>query len=176
VESIADFDKYLELKPADTPRHWRRGISYYYAGRFEEGAKQFESGHARNPDDVEEAVWHFLCNARGTGIDKARRAILKIGKDNRVPMMQVYSLYAGRAKPEDVLAAAVAGKPTPEQRNYQLFYAHLYLGLYYEATGDRKRALEHLTKAAEEHKIGDYMWDVARVHVDLLRKAEKKEG
>jgi lipoprotein NlpI len=173
AESIADFDKYLEFRPADTPGHWRRGISYYYAGRFEEGAKQFESGHAKNSDDVEEAVWHYLCNARATGVEKARAALLKIGNDRRVPMMQVYALYAGRAKPEDVLAAAVAGKPSPEQLNHQLFYAHLYLGLYYEAAGDKNRALENLTKAAEEHKVGDYMWDVAHVHVNLLRKGQK---
>src|SRR5205823_1008431 len=64
VESIADFDKFLELRPAEKASAWQRGISCYYAGRFEEGAKQFESGHAKNPDDVEEAVWHYLCNAR----------------------------------------------------------------------------------------------------------------
>jgi lipoprotein NlpI len=52
----------------------------------------------------------------------------------------------------------------------QLFYAHLYLGLYHEATGDQPRALEHLTKAAGDYQPGHYMGDVARVHRDLLRK------
>ena len=33
------------------------------------------------------------------------------------------------------------------------FHAHLYLGLYAEVTGDKKKALEHL-KAAEDLPIG----------------------
>src|SRR5262249_12618104 len=39
-ESLADFDKYLEMKPQDGPGHWRRGITCYYAGAFDEGRKQ----------------------------------------------------------------------------------------------------------------------------------------
>jgi len=69
-----------------------------------------------------------------------------------------------------VLAAVETGRPSAAERNQRLFYAHLYLGLYYEAAGDQKRALEHLRKAADDHKIGHYMWDVARVHVDLRRR------
>lgn len=49
------------------------------------------------------------------------------------------------------------------------FYAELYLGLLAEAQGDERQALAHLA-AAEKHKIGHYMWDVARVHADLLRR------
>jgi lipoprotein NlpI len=85
-------------------------------------------------------------------------------------MMQVYDLFAGRAKPEDILTAAQAGSPPAGQLRQQLFYAHLYLGLYHEATGDQPRALEHLTKAAGDYQPGHYMGDVARVHRDLLRK------
>jgi len=85
-------------------------------------------------------------------------------------MMQVYDLYRGALKPSDVLAAAEAGDVTPPQRQQRLFYAHLYLGLYYDATGDRKRALEHITRAAGKYRIPHYMGDVARVHEALLRK------
>ena len=53
---------------------------------------------------------------------------------------------------------------------------HLYLGLYYEATGDGRLALEHLTKAADDHPFPHYMGDVARVHRDLLRKQAKKKA
>jgi lipoprotein NlpI len=172
-ESIADFDKYLELKPEEKPGHWKRGISYYYAGRFDEGRRQFEGYETVDTNDVENAVWRYLCMARAVGTAKARAAMLKIGNDRRVPMMEVYALFSGRAKPADVLAAARAGQPSAEQLNERLFYAHLYLGLYFEAEGDRKQALEHLVKAAEEHKIGHYMWDVAHVHVELLRKEPK---
>src|SRR5438552_382103 len=171
-ESIADFDKYLELRPQDTPKHWKRGISYYYAGRYDEGRKQFEGYEKVDTNDVENAVWRYLCMARTGGVEKARASLLKIGNDKRVPMMEVYALFAGKAKPEDVLAAANAGRPSAEAANARLFYAHPYNGLYYEPAGDKKRTLEHLTEA-EKHKIGHYMWDVAHVHLDLLRKQGK---
>jgi lipoprotein NlpI len=170
AESIADFDKFLELKPEETPGHWQRGISYYYAGRFEEGAKQFQGYEKVDTNDVENAVWHYLCLARAVGPDKARGSILKIGKDKRVPLMQVYALFKGEAKPADVLAATKEGNPTPAELNQRNFYAHLYLGLYYESVGNKKQTLEHMTKAAEDYKFPHYMGDVARVHLAILRK------
>jgi lipoprotein NlpI len=173
TESLRDFDKALELRPALRPGHWKRGITCYYAGKFDEGRKQFEGYEKVDTNDVENAVWHYLCVARLTSPEKARASLLKIGKDKRVPMMHVYELYSGRAKPQDVLAAAQEGKPTPEELNERFFYAHLYLGLYHEVAGDKKQALDHLKQAAEDHKIGHYMWDVARVHLDLLRKEAK---
>jgi len=169
-ESLADFDKYLELRPGEKNGHWKRGISLYYAGKFEEGRKQFEGYEKVDTNDVENAVWHYLCNARANGVAKARAALLKIGKDGRVPMMEVYALYGGEAKPDDVLAAARAGEPRPAELKQRLFYAHLYLGLYYEAEGDKKKALEHIAKAADDYPITHYMGDVARVHRDLLKK------
>jgi lipoprotein NlpI len=169
-ESVADFDEYLKLRPEEKDGHWRRGISLYYAGQFEEGKKQFEGYERKDTNDVENAVWHYLCNARVVGVEKARAAMLKIGKDRRVPMTEVYALYAGKAKPDDVLKAARAGNPKEEELKRHLFYAHLYLGLYYEAEGDKEKAREHITKAADDYRIGHYMGDVARVHRDLLKK------
>ena len=173
--SIADFDKFIDLEPARKAGHWQRGISYYYAGRYDDGMRQFEGYQTVDSNDVENAVWRYLCMARKDGVKKARADMLKIGKDARVPMKEIYELFSGRLKPADVLEAAKAGKPDKEQLNSRLFYAHLYLGLYYETEGDAKKALEHLAIAAD-HRIGHYMWDVARVHRDLLRKAAKKPG
>jgi len=171
-ESLADFDRFLELRPKEFAGHWRRGITCYYAGSFDEGRKQFEGYEKVDTNDVENAVWHFLCVARASGVEKARASMLKIGKDARVPMMEVYALYAGRIKPEDVLAAAEAGNPPEQQRGPRLFYAHLYLGLYYEVTGDSKKAQEHMALAAEKYRIRHYMGDVAAVHLELMRKAK----
>jgi lipoprotein NlpI len=171
AESLADFDRYLELRPEERPGHWRRGITLYYAGKFDEGRKQFEGYEKVDTNDVENAVWHFLCTARVEGVEKARKSILKIGKDKRVPMMQVYDLYRGVAKPEDVLAATRDATFTREQMNQALFYAHLYLGLYYDATGDKKRALEHMTAAATKYRIEHYMWDVSRVASKILAES-----
>jgi lipoprotein NlpI len=173
AKSVADFDKYLEVRPEQKNGHWRRGISCYYAKQFDEGRKQFEGYEQVDTNDVENAVWRYLCMAPVVGVEKARAAMLKIGKDRRVPMMEVYDLFRGRLKPADVLAAAKADVPLAEQLNRHLFYAHLYLGLYYDSLGDSKRALEHLT-TAQGHRIAHYMWDVARVHAELLR--HKKGG
>jgi lipoprotein NlpI len=173
AESLADFDAFLKLVPKAAPGHWKRGISLYYAGRFDDGRKQFEGYEKVDTNDVENAVWHFLCVARKDGLDKARLSILKIGKDGRVPMMTVYDLYKGEKKPADVLAAAEAGEAPAAERTNRLFYAHLYLGLYFDVMGDPKKALEHMELAAGKYRIGHYMGDVARVHADLLRKRSK---
>jgi len=165
AKSVADFDRFVDLRPAEKPKHWRRGIALYYAGRFEDGQKQFEGYQSVDANDVENVVWRYLCMARQNGPAKARAAMLKIGKDRRVPMMEIYALFCGRAQPTDVLAAAKADNSQREA----LFYAHLYLGLYYESEGNAKEALEHLT-CAVDLRIGHYMWQVARVHRDLLLK------
>lgn len=172
-ESIADFDRFIELMPAQAPQHWQRGIALYYAGRYEDGRKQFELHQTVNPHDVENAVWHFLCVARASGAEKARAALIPIDGDARVPMAQVHALFAGKARPEDVLAAARAGDPPPDRLDNQLFYAHLYLGLYFEAIGDPTLAREHIFKAATGFKADHYMGDVARVHAQVLRKRSK---
>ena len=170
--SIEDFDRFIALKPDAEPGHWKRGIAYYYAQQFEKGRKQFEGYEKVDTNDVENAVWRFLCMAKSSGIARARAEILKVGQDKRVPMMNIYDLFAGNAKPEDVLAATQQGEPRPPELNQRRFYAHLYLGLFFDANGDRPKAIEHLSKAVEEHRIGHYMWDVARVHLDLLRKTQ----
>src|SRR5262249_53996168 len=95
--------------------------------------------------------------------------ILKVGKDRRVPMMEVYELYRGALKPADVLAAAQAGDVPDAERKNRLFYAHLYLGLYYDIRGDAKEALEHLKLAAGKYRLEHYMGDVAQVHEQRLR-------
>lgn len=172
-ESLEDFDKFLRLEPKAAPGHWKRGISLYYARRYEDGRKQFKDGDKIFANDVENAVWHFLCNAKLQGFVKARADMLKIGKDNRAPLMEVYDLFLGKCKPADVLAAAQAGDVPAELRKQQLFYAHLYLGLYFDALGEKRKALEHMSEATGKYRLG-YMGDVAHVYAELLRKEVKK--
>lgn len=170
ADSVADFDRYLRLRPEKANGHWRRGISLYYAGEYDQGKKQFEGYEKVDTNDVENAVWHFLCVAKKEGMKQARTKILAIGKDRRVPMMEVYDLFKGKYKPEDVLAAAEADRLSEMQRKPRLFYAHLYLGLYHDLLGDLKKAREHLALAAGKYKIDHYMGEVARVHHELLQK------
>jgi lipoprotein NlpI len=172
LPAIADFNKVIELDPRLEPHHWQRGIAYYYAGEFDKGRRQFESHQKVNTNDVENAVWHFLCVARLSGVEKARAALIPIQGDSRVPMKEVHELFAGKIKPADVLTAARAGNPSPEQLKLNLFYAHLYLGLYYEALGDPAKTREEILQAANEYAGDDYMGDVARVHARLLEKTK----
>lgn len=166
-ESIADFDQYLKLKPDQTPYHWQRGISYYYAKQFHDGRRQFESHQTVNENDVENAVWHFLCISPTDGLEKARAALLLIKPDPRIPMTQIYNLFAGKGSAEDVITAAEAGEPSPPELKQRLFYAHLYLALFYEASNNITKAREHMTKAAGPYLVPHYMGDVARVHMHL---------
>ena len=173
AESIADFDKVLEFEPAQKPHHWQRGIALYYAGRFKDGKEQFEIHQTVNSNDVENAVWHFLCAARADGLEKAKKGLIPIEGDGRIPMAQVHQLFAGKLKPEDVLATAKAA-PAETRSGEPMFYAHLYLGIYFEAIGDAKQAREYIFKAAERANQNGYMGDVARVHADILRQKDKK--
>ena len=45
---------------------------------FEAGAAQFRGDVAVNPNDTEEAIWAFLCEARLHGADDARRQFLQV--------------------------------------------------------------------------------------------------
>jgi lipoprotein NlpI len=183
-ECVADFDKYLEQRPADAPHHWQRGIALYYAGRYEDGAKQFEAHRTVNPDDVENAAWHYLCVARAAvargedrkkAVEKARGLLIPIKGDRRVPMMNVHALYAGKGTPQDVLAAARAGEPGEEDLEDRLFYAHLYIGLWHEAAGQGEEARKHIALAAKEFAQDHYMGDVARVHAATLKAEDGKK-
>ncbi len=168
--SIADFDRAIELEPNQEPYHWQRGISYYYAGLYRKGRAQFQSHQQVNANDVENAVWHFLCGARLDGVGQARQALLNIQGDPRVPMMEIYRLFKGEGTINEVIRAARSGDSDPEVRHRQLFYAHLYLGLYHEAMGDEAEARRNLVLAAERYPVKHYMGDVARVHADRLRQ------
>jgi lipoprotein NlpI len=171
--AVADFDKFVQLQPATENQQWERGIAFYYAGDYTKGAQQFEDYQKFHDQDVENSVWRYLCVARSSNVEKAKTTLLPITSDPRVPMMQIYGLYQGKLQPEDVLAAANANPPNRELHNQRLFYANLYIGLWYEAAGKNEEAKKHIF-AAEMHKIAHYMWDVAHVHAERLRGPEKK--
>lgn len=159
-DSIADFDMAEKLEPRLTPYLWQRGLSYYYAGRFAEGAKQFEIDLTVNFQDVEETVWRYLCIAQINGVEAARESLLEVKNDPRLVMRRVYDLYAGRCSPDDLIQL---GKNS-DLRNK--FYSHLYVGLYFEAQKQFELAQEHINQAVNA-KIDDYMWSLACVHQQL---------
>jgi lipoprotein NlpI len=164
AESVLGFDRVAAALPDTAPQLWQRGIALYYAGRYKDCRAQFESHRTVNPNDVENAAWHFLCVARADSPRAAQSALLPVGDDTRVPMREIYKMFGGSLTPEQMLASA--GSSSESQ-----FYAHLYAGLYYEAAGKSSLAREHIEKAAaDRYAIGGYMHMVARVHLDLLRR------
>jgi len=161
-ESAAAFDQLIQVQPACQPGLWQRGLALYYADRFVDGQKQFELHQTVNPNDVENPAWHYLCVARVTSPENARRKMLAVGQDSRVPMKEILELYRGDGSEEKVLERAAQGDEQ-QQRN-QLCYAHLYLGLYAEAHGDTEQAKKHILAAAGPYSMNHYMGRVANVH------------
>jgi tetratricopeptide (TPR) repeat protein len=159
--SIHDFDQAERLNPTLTPYLWQRGLSYYYAGRFADGAKQFEIDLQVNAHDVEETVWRYLCMACDRSVSEAQTALLVVNHDPRPVMRSVYDLFAGTATPETVLAIG----QHDGQRG--LFYSHLYLGLFYEVAQESTLAQHYIIQAATHYRLDDYMWYLACVHVHL---------
>ncbi len=173
VDSIAAFDEVTRLQPRMEPQLWQRGLALYYADRFEDGVKQFETHQTVNSQDVENAVWHMLCAARETSVEDARKNIINVRLDRRVPMAQVLELFDGKMSVEDVLEAANATSPsTPvgsERHDLQLYYAHLYIGLYQEMMGEHDAAKESMKRAIKVNplKKNNFMGRVAPVHAQV---------
>jgi lipoprotein NlpI len=163
AESAATFDAVAKAVPEQAPQLWQRGIALYYAKRYGDCRRQFESHRTVNPDDVENAAWHFLCVAREQSPEKARAALLPVGPDERVPMREVYQMFGGTLTAEHVLKAA-GSRPAGQ------FYAHLYIALYSEAHGRHALALTHIKEAASDRyaSAGGYMHMVATVHLKVL--------
>ena len=162
-EAAAGFDQVARAQPDSAPQLWQRGIALYYAGRYGDCRRQFESHLTVNPSDVENSAWHFLCVARAESPEAALAALLPVGPDPRRPMREIYEMFSGRMTPQAVLSAA-GGQPRAR------FYAHLYRGLYQEALGRTEAAREEIVLAADDQfaQVGGYMHMVAVVHRDLL--------
>jgi tetratricopeptide (TPR) repeat protein len=162
-ESIQDFDRAEQLDPGLTPYLWQRGLSLYYADRFAAAVNQFEIDLTVNAQDVEETVWRYLCIARLRNVTEAQNSLQVVRTDPRPVMRQVYELYAGNTSPEEVLE----GWESARDR----FYSSLYVGLYYEATGDQEQSRSHIAQAVQvfetEYKNNDYMGYLAIVHQQL---------
>ena len=87
--SIALFDRAERQAPGIRPYLWQRGLSYYYADRFQEGSDQFRYDVAVNPLDVEEIVWDIACQCRlhPDIIPPRNRMSLPAGKSDRRRIM-----------------------------------------------------------------------------------------
>lgn len=133
---------------------------------------QFAAYQTYDDNDVENAVWHVICQSRVSGFADAQRQLMKVRRDGRVPMMEIFDMFAGTKTPEEVLKAAEAAEGGPAEKKYHRFYAHLYIGLYEEARGNDEAAKKHLTEAAERYPNDHYMWDVANMHAQRWKRPQ----
>jgi lipoprotein NlpI len=174
-ESVADFEKMIEIDPAQDAPHWRLGIAYYFNGEFAKSAKQFEKYHAYDGHDRENGIWKFLAQEKVDGMAKARAEMLSYTEFDREPFPALYEMYAGKRTPEDVFAEIEKKGLTKEKQ--VMFFASYYVGLYQLMLGQRQRALDLLRKAVDLMPEADtvYMWNVARLHWERLAKEIAKE-
>jgi len=175
--AAADYDKMVTLDPDLDSGHWRRGIAWFYAGDFEKAAAQFERYHSYDNVDRENGIWRYLCQRKAFGLEKAREGLLKYEKDDREPFGDVYRLFQGTMTSQELLDNIRDAKIPEAERQKRLFYAELYVGLN-DAVEDRTEAAQtHLTAAAQNtwgERAGygpNYMWQVSRLHAELLAKS-----
>jgi Flp pilus assembly protein TadD len=167
--ALRHLDSVAQRAPQSEPYLWQRGIAQYLAGRYAAGREQFELHRKVNPNDVENATWHFLCVAAQQDVVAARKAMLPAPGDPRVPMKELYALYQGKGDRAAVEAAVTRQPAGSAARRYARFYADLYLGLLAHAEGDAEQARRWLAAAAETPDK-TVMADVARVcHARLVK-------
>ena len=172
--AIDSYDKVISLQPQSKPYLWQRGLALYYAEKFKEGKSQFETHQTVNSQDVENAVWHLLCASKVDDLESARKKLIPIEGDTRVPMKEIYELFAGRMKPAQVIEVA----ESEQQNQLPLYYAHLYIGLYHEMLGQKdesKSSIDLAVKQSPDAK-NNLMLQLARVHQQLRSPATRKES
>ncbi len=178
-KSVADYQKMVELDPIIDNAHWRRGIAWFYAKDYKQAAHQFEIYDSFDNVDRENGIWRFFSQARAYGLKRARKGLLKYKKDDREPFPSVYKLFSETITPETIVTNITAAKISDTEREKRLFYAHLYIGLDHSIHKRNKPAVKHLRQAVANTwgpKAGfgpHYMWQVGRLHYELLTAKNK---
>ncbi|XP_076888965.1 uncharacterized protein LOC143539566 [Bidens hawaiensis] len=116
---------------------------------------------AQNPNDTEESIWCFLCEAQLYGAAEARKQFLEVGGDPRPVMRQAYNMFKDGGDPEKLVDAFSKG------RESEYFYASLYAGLYYESQNEADKAKVHIVASCNSpygQRSDDYMASLAKVH------------
>ena len=139
AESCAAFDEVIGLAPQYAASMWQRGLSLFYCERMEDGMAQFSLDVTQNPNDTEESIWHYLCNARhrAATVDARQAAaaaqaeMLHVGYEGRPVMRAAMALYTGAGTVEQLLAMAGADSSSCAAATYDMggcyshFYSHL---------------------------------------------------
>lgn len=176
AKSLEDFDRLAQQAPARAPELWQRGVALSLAGRHADARQQFEAYHRAHTNDVEAAAWHFLSVARLAGFEAARTNLLAVGGDPRMPMTELWQLYAGRGPASAVDAAVDGMKNDEEQKATARFYARLYVAMYLDAAGKLTDAQAAAADAARLSAPFDLLGQAARLYADQLRDRAAANG
>ena len=160
------FDRYLVSEKEALPELWQRGIALYFMREYEAAAKQFEVHRTVNPNDVENAAWHFLCVAKSQSPSEAKAQVLPAPGDPRIPMEEVLQMLKSGDQQAIIDKIATLEKDSPQGKAAQ-FYGDFYLGLYADAMGKSAEAKKWMDRAAQDAPR-NYMGDVARVYAKFL--------
>lgn len=167
-DAVRDYDAAARFgRPHDEDSCWERGLAQYYAGDFRGGREQFSRYHRVGPSDIENGLWRFLCIAEEEGIAKAREGEFEYPRKARKPFPALLALYLDRGSANAVLEEAVRDTSSAEERTTNLFYAHYYLGKYYEIVDQKELALVHV-RTALAHKISHFMYACAEADAKRL--------
>ncbi len=167
ARAVEDFDRLAEMAPQRMPELWQRGVALSLAGRHDDARRQFEAHRRVNTNDVEVAAWHYFSVAKLEGPAQARTALLAVSGDPRVPMPEIWRLYAGQAATTTVFAAAesVTDEATGAAAR---FYARLYVAMYLDVGGRPKEALTLAREAAAHSVAYDFLGQAARLYTEQL--------
>lgn len=177
-EAVADYEAMTALDESLTTSHWRLGIAYYFTGQYAQSEKQFSAYHQFDQVDRENGLWRYLAMARQKSVDEAKKNLIKYGKDDRAPLPAIYRMYRQEQTPAELLQSIRDADLNDDERAKQLFYAELYVGLYFDVRDDKPTAQRHLNTAARSswHAAAGYgpnfMGHVARLRASQLGKAD----
>lgn len=175
-ESVADFNRMIQLDPSQDAPHWRLGIALYFAGEYEKSARQFVKYHAYDPRDRENGIWKFMAQMRTEGVEKARKEMLPYTQFDREPFPSLYDLYAGKMTTDEFFADLKRRRP--DLNDEMMFFANYYTGLYELMLGNRERARELLRAAVKNpwaiiaEQGPTYMWHCARLHSEQVENLQ----
>jgi lipoprotein NlpI len=174
--AVKDYNAMVTVNAELDASHWRRGIALFFAEDYATAADQFERYHSFDDVDRENGIWRYLCQVKAHGKARAREGLLKYAKDDRPPFPAVYQLFAGKTTGAEILTGISSATLTDAQREQQLFYAQLYIGLNEAIEGRAAEAQAHLAEATRNRwprTAGygpHYMWQVGRLYEAQLRQ------
>lgn len=179
-KAVADYEKMVEIDSKVDVGHWRLGIAFYFAGKYESGAKQFGKYHQFDQIDRENGIWRFLCQAKTIGVEKASKQLIEYEKKDREPLPAIYEMFRGKLTAKQLLEGINSAKISDRERQKRLFYANMYVGFAELSQKNEKSALPYFKKASEsswpsQSGYGpNYMQHVSRIQYDLLILKQRK--